>query len=546
LVALSATLAGAGATVYHLGKRSVTHATLERLGAVARLKAQQIEQWLEENSEHLQLSLSRPYPPSADPRSPGAEEESTHALEEQLRHLEARGAYEGFALRDGRNGNVLFSVGRFDDGHEARTRAAEAASSQRSSLLQLPHAALQDAHLLSMFVPLPAEQARPWTAVVQASVDLQHALAPLIERWQGTDATAQTLLVKPNAQQLEVLLRSSGTAVAPATASASSFASEVASQAPSGGPVTTEDDRGVPVLAYVTPVRGTPWMLVTKVDLSEACSALDSLAVLSAGLGVLMLMGCAWWWVEHQRDLARRIQHHVERAELGDRVLALSRRVVQAQEEERKRISVDLHDSAGANLAAVQLHLAAIEKHLRSAPSQAHELMRETHDLVSETILGIREACGELRPAVLDRMGLVAALKSYAFDFARRTGVDVRFSADVVDKPVPADQASALYRIAQEALHNCAAHAAARHIDIALHSGEHGLRFSIADDGTGFDPAALRGHDGKRGLGLVSMRERAELFGGRLSLDTRPGHGTRVVVEMPRPGLPVTAEADGA
>ena len=215
------------------------------------------------------------------------------------------------------------------------------------------------------------------------------------------------------------------------------------------------------------------------------------------------------------------------------RLTNLSRRVVQVQEEERRRLAIDLHDSAGTSLAAVQLNLMSIKNALRGSTPKASEVLAETIALIAEVIANVRDICGELRPSVLDYVGLSPALETCAKNFDERTDMTVRFAQDPAIGRLPPDLESVLYRIAQEALTNCAKHASAMRVDLRLSASDGLVTFTITDDGSGFDLASVAHGAKAPGLGLLSMRERAEFMGGTLTVDSVPGKGTRITVELP-------------
>jgi signal transduction histidine kinase len=154
-------------------------------------------------------------------------------------------------------------------------------------------------------------------------------------------------------------------------------------------------------------------------------------------------------------------------------------------------------------------------------------LLDDTAGLVADTTIGIREISSNLRPTVLDDGGLLPALSGYAEQFAQRTGIAVQLDTKNATSTLTAAVQSSLFRIVQEALTNCAKHASARNVTIELGSDDaNHVWLAIADDGVGFD---LDRHS-RSGLGLLTMRERAEFHGGRFSLETTPGHGTRIRV----------------
>jgi PAS domain S-box-containing protein len=237
------------------------------------------------------------------------------------------------------------------------------------------------------------------------------------------------------------------------------------------------------------------------------------------------------------RDIAERKRLEAERADNVKRFAELSHRVVSVQEQERRRLSSELHDRTGPNLAAIKLNLNAIDRALpqAQAPNLA-PLLAESSDLLAETIADVREFCAELRPAILDYSGLVPALENSAQRLARRTGMNVRVTHSNFDGRFEPEAESLLFRIAQEALTNCVKHSGARNVTVRLiRDGEH-VTLSVSDDGIGFDPArigevAVDGANGP-GLGLLTMRERAEFAGGQFTLVSRPGHGTEVRVDF--------------
>jgi two-component system sensor histidine kinase UhpB len=154
--------------------------------------------------------------------------------------------------------------------------------------------------------------------------------------------------------------------------------------------------------------------------------------------------------------------------------------------------------------------------------------------LVKQTTATIRGLMADLRPPVLDDYGLGEALRWYAERFGIRTGIAVEVSEGGDERRLPSAVENALFRIAQEALTNVAKHAKTARATIRLDVEAQAVRLQVADEGGGFEPAITGGPDRDRGWGLVAMRERAEAVGGQCRIDSRPGGGTRVLVEVPR------------
>jgi PAS domain S-box-containing protein len=233
------------------------------------------------------------------------------------------------------------------------------------------------------------------------------------------------------------------------------------------------------------------------------------------------------------QDITERKKLEQERQADALRLAELSRRVVAVQEEERRRLAGELHDRTSPNLAAASLNLGMIAADLPPrAPGGLESRLADTRALLADTIAGIRDVCADLRPATLDYAGLPRALREYAEQLSRRTGLAIRVSGESPATRLNADTESMLFRIAQEALTNCAKHAQAGTVEVELSFANPHTVLTISDNGPGFDPKAL-GQSGHRpGLGLLTMRERVELAGGKFSLDSAPGKGTRIRVEI--------------
>jgi len=202
------------------------------------------------------------------------------------------------------------------------------------------------------------------------------------------------------------------------------------------------------------------------------------------------------------------------------------RRVVDAQELERRRLARELHDETGQALTSILLGLKSLEETLQTGESQ--EAMARLRELVVATLQDVRRLAVELRPSALDDFGLVAALERLTSSFAEQTGIAVDFGAALGSDRLPGELETALYRIVQESLTNVVKHARARHVSIALTRMEGYVTAVVEDDGQGFDPDA----EGD-GFGLIAMRERLGLLGGRLRIESSPGAGTTIAADVP-------------
>jgi len=205
------------------------------------------------------------------------------------------------------------------------------------------------------------------------------------------------------------------------------------------------------------------------------------------------------------------------------------RRVVAAQELERRRLARELHDETGQALTSILLGLKSLDD--ASDLAQVRESAAKLRNLVVETLHDVRRLAVELRPTALDDFGLVPALERLAETFSEQTGIAVDFEAALGGERLPGEVETALYRIVQEALTNVVKHAGARHVSVVLSRKDGAVTAVIEDDGRGFE---ARGSDG-RGLGLVGMRERLGLLDGRLQIESTEGAGTTIVAEVPLP-----------
>jgi len=227
-----------------------------------------------------------------------------------------------------------------------------------------------------------------------------------------------------------------------------------------------------------------------------------------------------------------RLWAEVRRKELLRRELL--RRVISAQEEERKRIARELHDETGQALTSLLVTLRLMEQ--AATLSEAQALVARMQEVVGQTLDEIRNLALELRPAVLDDLGLMPALARYAQSCRSRFGLEVGFVSTGLDASfrLPLEVETTLYRIAQEALTNVARHAGATCASILLERRGRTAVLMVEDDGRGFEPMHSSAQTQPHGrLGLYGMEERASLIGGRLTVESRPGLGTTVLVEVP-------------
>jgi signal transduction histidine kinase len=215
----------------------------------------------------------------------------------------------------------------------------------------------------------------------------------------------------------------------------------------------------------------------------------------------------------------------------------LLQKVVSAQEGERQRIARELHDGTGQILTALGLGLAAAGESLKSDPILAAGQLAELKRLNADALQELHDLIGDLRPAILDDLGLIPALKGQVREFESRTGVEAKFNVEGKRRSVRPDIETIVFRIGQEALTNVAKHADARHATVELCYDDQTLQLIVQDDGRGFDPGEALHLDGpRRAWGLLGIQERVALAGGTCSIVSQPGSGTRIEATIPRIG----------
>ena len=218
---------------------------------------------------------------------------------------------------------------------------------------------------------------------------------------------------------------------------------------------------------------------------------------------------------------------------MEQRMRRLSHKLLSVQEEERLRISRDLHDAIGQTLTGINVGLATLKQ---EAAADSHELAQaisRAQQLVERSMKTVHQFAWELRPTLLDDLGLVPALRSYAKSFAERTGIRVRFAADATFDRLDADRSTALFRVAQGALSNVERHARAAHAQLNLSSLPGAVRLEVRDGGRSFDVGRMETSKASKHLGLLVMRERMEMVGGSFSITSSPKDGTTVRADVP-------------
>jgi two-component system NarL family sensor kinase len=288
--------------------------------------------------------------------------------------------------------------------------------------------------------------------------------------------------------------------------------------------------REVDKLAYVVMLDGWGWMLGTGIYLEDverttrlardkAAGAIRVTMVAIAGVALIaVLLVCA-------AGLALSVHEH----RLADSKLqALNQRIINLQEEERSRVSRELHDGISQLLVSIKFQFELAGHELAADHPSATQTLHRATERLGGAIGEVRRISHDLRPSLLDTLGLPAAIAQLAAEFEHRCGLSVSYRNRLPDTQLPAATAVALFRIVQEALANIERHAGAGivHIDLGLHAP--GVKLEVSDDGVGFNPRLIERMPG--GIGLRNIRERVEHLGGHFSLSSNPGHTAMRVV----------------
>ena len=227
-------------------------------------------------------------------------------------------------------------------------------------------------------------------------------------------------------------------------------------------------------------------------------------------------------------DVTERVRAEKALHESSNRLQLLSRRLLAVQEEERRHLSRELHDEFGQLLATITLHLHAV----RAVAGRAAEAsLDESMAVLQRAGEQVRSLALELRPTMLETSGLNATLRWLAEQHQQRSGIDTQVVGYLSE--VPGDLAIACFRVAQEALTNVVRHARAQHVWIELSQTDQRVELVVRDDGIGFDVmSTLEQANGDGNLGLLGMKERIEILGGTLAIDSRRGHGTCIQIAL--------------
>jgi PAS domain S-box-containing protein len=300
----------------------------------------------------------------------------------------------------------------------------------------------------------------------------------------------------------------------------------------------------------VSPIRGRKWCRVAFGDITdrrlaeEAQRRLETLAHTNLGLN---------------QEIARRqtVEHHLQKSEQRQRRLLkqsrdmqgqlrhLSHQILQAQEEERMRISRDLHDEIAQTLVGINVQLAALTREAAGGPKDLQQQIARTQRLVEKSVEKVHQFARKLRPALLDDLGLIPALHSFMKGFAKSTGVRTSLTAFAAVERLDTAKRTVLFRVAQEALTNVARHAQASRVEVSIQKLPDCVCMKIKDDGKSFQVERVLNGKGSKHLGVLGMRERLEMIGGSFEVESAPGAGTSITAQIPS-GNAAQGSVDGA
>lgn len=571
----------AGYGYYSDQKKRVRQQNYEELSAVAGLKVNEISRWRGEriadaysimNAPFIGDLVQRCFQSPADPRP-------IQAFLKWMTSYKNRFDYFSVCLLDVA-GSIRLSLpeGEETDDHLMRP-LSEALEKKEPILSDLERSEKVQYIHLDLIIPIfsSGETERSSVGAILLRIDPHKFLYPLIQSWSAESYTDETLLVRREGNEvvfLNDLRHQKDTALSLRLPISDLEPLWEAAGSGKEGVFEGLDYRGASVLSVIRPIPDTPWFLIAKIDEEEIYAPARERAMLITFLLALMVAGSGgsvWLIWSNQRSkllleerkrsegallevnesLERRVRERTAdymatnerlkqeiqvRTRAEQELRAVTVRLADKEESERRRLSRELHDRVGQNLTALSFNISTVMNllHAESSP-EAVSRMKDSLKLVTDTVACVRDVMADLRPPLLDDYGLAAVLRWYCREFSKRSGIPVNVKCEEETPRLTLSAETALFRIAQEALQNVMRHAHADRITTELTVTDEALRMTIADNGVGFDPqmaGVTRGKDS--GWGMVSMRERAETVGGRLCVDSAPGDGTRIIVEVRR------------
>jgi signal transduction histidine kinase len=257
--------------------------------------------------------------------------------------------------------------------------------------------------------------------------------------------------------------------------------------------------------------------------------------LLMLALSVLLSVLVAGISIRHSDTLADKAEkHYAEVEQAKGELQRLSARLLEVEEEGRRHLARELHDEIGQALALLQIEVSRAQTAAASAQSgNLQDRLENARALAAGTVQAVRDMSVLLRPTILDDLGLAPALQFQVEHFMKRSGITCEYIEENVSDHLPDPVKTCVYRIVQEALHNCEKHSGASKVRVAVQQSSNFLQVDVQDDGRGFQLNEKRMPFKTSGLGLLGIRERAAIVGGSLEIDSAPGHGTHIALRIP-------------
>lgn len=287
---------------------------------------------------------------------------------------------------------------------------------------------------------------------------------------------------------------------------------------------------------HVDPVQSTEGVGSTTDPVRRLAHPRDVLAVKSDGTAFPAEASVSKLTVAHKTTWTIILRDLTDRLRAEQQLHSLTTQLMTAQEEERRRISRELHDDINQRLALVAIEMGSLEANPPASVEEVRSAFQSLSQRLASISDDVRRMAYQFHPSVLDDLGLFAALQYLTDDISEKTGIKIILVQEEFADPLPKEIASCLYRITQESLANVTKHAQASRVELELTCDGQEITLSIRDGGVGFDLERVRAHHG--GLGLVNMRERVRSIHGRLEIQSQPGEGTHIMVNIPFPGAP--------
>jgi signal transduction histidine kinase len=543
-VILAAGIVLAGIFNYQIKEKHFKKEMEHKLAAIAELKAGEILRWKTERLRDAEVFFRNPVFAVLVRDFLARPHDAT--LEKNLRTwmglIQEGYDYDRVRLFDSR-GVVRLSAPDTDEplSPAIKRKVAETLESRQVTFVDFYRPEHSRKPSLAFLVPIPDNQdGGRLLGVLSLRIDPEVFLYPFLQRWPEPSETAETLLVRREGKDalfLNDLKFQNNAALTLRIPLENQDVPAVKAILGWKGMVEGHDYRGVPVLASVLAIPDSPWFLIARMDAEEVYGPMRetlwliilivSVLIVGAGAGVALVWRQQRFRYYRERagaaEALQRANDELERRveERTAEVRFLSSRLLTAQEEERRRIAIDLHDGIGGLLSAIKYQVEA---------AQRDDDLKETVSLLQRAIEECRRIQMALRPSLLDDLGLLATFNWLIREFRKTTpGLTVEKQFEVEEQAIPAALRTAIFRITQEALNNIAKFSGADWMRLSLRKTRGELVLTIQDNGRGFEiEKAQTKASTERGLGLASMRERTELSGGTFSIESSPGKGTVV------------------